>query len=138
VIPGPPISFIGILLLWAARDWHAETFGLVAIVVMGAAAILVSIIDNVAPAMGAKKYGASRTGFWMSVLGMLIGMIWFPPFGLILGALGGALAGEFLVGKSEKEALRAAWGVFVGTMLGIVLKFVVSIANTVYFVAELV
>ena len=138
IIPGPPISFVGILLLWAARGWQADEFGLVGIVVMGAAAILVSIIDNVAPALGAKKYGASRTGFWMSVLGMLIGMIWFPPFGLILGALLGALAGEFLAGKPEKEALKAAWGVFVGTMFGIGLKLVVSVAILVYFVMELV
>ena len=74
----------------------------------------------------------------VSVLGMLVGMIWFPPFGLILGALAGALLGEFLVGKSEKEALRAAWGVFVGTMLGIGLKLIVSLAITIYFVVELV
>jgi uncharacterized protein YqgC (DUF456 family) len=63
---------------------------------------------------------------WGSVLGLLVGMIWFPPFGVIVGTFLGAWVGEVLKGRTNRESLRAAWGVFVGTMLGIVVKLAVS------------
>lgn len=137
VLPGPPISFAGIVLLWWARDWHAESFGWPAMIVLGLLALVVTILDFVVPAWGAKRYGASRIGVWLSVLGMLIGMVFFPPFGMLVGAFAGALGGELLVGKREGEAARAAWGVFVGTMAGIGLKLAVSMAITVVYVMEL-
>ena len=27
VLPGPPLSALGLVALWAARGWEAETFG---------------------------------------------------------------------------------------------------------------
>ena len=137
VLPGPPISFGGLVLLWAARDWQAESFGWPLVVTFGILALVVTVLDFVVPAWGAKRYGASRTGVWLSVLGMLVGMVFFPPFGMLVGAFAGALGGELLVGKREGEATRAAWGVFVGTMAGIGMKLVVSIAITVVYVIEL-
>ena len=86
---------------------------------------------------GAKKAGASRAGVWASVLGMLAGMIWFPPFGMILGSFVGAVLGELLVGRSGGASLKAAWGVFVGTIAGIILKLTASGVMTYYFVAGL-
>jgi len=137
VLPGPPISFVGLLLLWWAREWNAESFGWVAVLVLGVLAIVVTVIDLVVPVWGAKRYGASKTGIWLSVLGMLVGMIVFPPFGMLIGAFVGALAGELLVGKREGEAAKAAWGVFVGTMAGIGLKLGVCLAITAVYVIEL-
>lgn len=137
VLPGPPISYVGMILLWWARDWDAESFGWPAMVVLGVLTVLVTVLDLVVPAWGAKRYGASRSGVWLSVLGMLVGMLFFPPFGMIVGAFAGALAGELLVGKREGEAAKAAWGVFVGTMAGIGLKLAVSMAIAVIYVIEL-
>jgi uncharacterized protein YqgC (DUF456 family) len=90
------------------------------------------------PAVGAKRYGASRAGVWCSVLGMIVGIFFFPPFGMILGAWVGALLGELAAGKRQSQALRASWGVFVGTMAGVFLKLAVTIGIGVYFVLELV
>ena len=56
---------------------------------------------------------------------------------MIVGAFLGALGGEWLVGKSDGDAMKAAWGVFLGTMAGVVLKLVVSIAILVVFLGEL-
>jgi len=137
VLPGPPIGFLAILLVWAAQDWQAETFGYVTVLVLAGATILVTILDLMAPVIGAKKYGASKSGIWMSILGMLVGMIFFPPLGMLLGAFFGALAGEYMAGKADGEALKAAWGVFVGTMIGIFLKLAVCGVITFYFVREL-
>lgn len=137
VLPGPPISFVGLLLLWGAGGWQADTFGVTAVVVLGALTVVVTVVDTIAPLLGAKRYGASKAGLWGSVIGMLVGMVFFPPFGMLAGAFLGALAGEWLIGQPDREAMRAAWGVFVGTMAGVVLKLAVSIAITFVFVREL-
>jgi uncharacterized protein YqgC (DUF456 family) len=138
ILPGPPISYVGLLVLWGVRGWDAGTFGLTAVLVLGALTVLVTIVDTIAPVIGAKRYGASKAGVWGSILGMLVGMIWFPPFGMLAGAFLGALAGEWLIGQTDGKAMRAAWGVFVGTMAGVVLKLAVSIAIAYVFVRELV
>ncbi|MDA1196002.1 MAG: DUF456 domain-containing protein [Planctomycetota bacterium] len=137
VLPGPPISFAGLLLLWWARDGSAATFGWPALVVLGVLTIVVTVLDFVVPAWGAKRYGASKTGVWLSVVGMLVGLVMFPPFGMLVGAFAGALAGELMIGKREGDAARAAWGVFIGTLAGVGLKLAVSLAISVVYVLEL-
>ncbi len=137
VLPGPPLAFVGLLLLWAARSWHAQSFGVTHVLVLGALSVVVTVIDFLLPVWGAKRHGASRLGLWGSVVGMLVGLVFFPPFGMIAGAFLGALGGEFLAGKAEGDALRAAWGVFVGTIAGIGFKLAVSLAIAVVYVVEL-
>ena len=137
-LPGPPISFVALILIWAARDWTAQEFGWPTVAVLGALAVLVTVFDTVAPAVGAKRYGASKLGVWGSVIGMIVGMIAFPPLGMILGAFVGALGGELIDGKETKASVKASWGVFVYTMLGIVLKLAVSLTVLVLFALEVI
>jgi uncharacterized protein YqgC (DUF456 family) len=136
-LPGPPISFVALLVFWGARGWQADSFGGLAVLGVGVAAVLVTLLDTVAPAIGARRYGASRWGVWGSVLGMIAGMIAFPPLGMIAGAFVGALAGELAGGQETRASLRASWGVFVYTMLGIVLKLAVSLAVVAMMIMEL-
>ncbi len=138
ILPGPPLSYVGLVLLWGARSWEAHTFGTATMLLLGGLTIAVTVLDYVAPVIGAQRFGASRAGIWGSVVGMIIGMIFFPPFGMLVGAFLGAVAGEVASGKQGSEALRAAWGVFVGTVAGIILKLAVSVAIAVYFVIEVV
>lgn len=93
---------------------------------------MLAVSDYVIPAVGAKKYGASRAGVWGSIIGMLMGVFLFPPFGMLIGAFAGAVAGELLIGKKGKEPLRAAWGVFVGNIVGTGLKLAYG-GITVFF-----
>lgn len=136
LIPGPPLSFLGLILLSIARDW--EPFSAVFLIVMAVLTVLVTILDYVIPALGARKYGASREGIWGSVFGMLAGTIFFPPFGMFLGAFLGAVIGELAAGKNDREALRAGWGVFVGTAAATVMKLAVSGVMLFYFIMELI
>ena len=94
------------------------TFLIIMLVIM----IFVSLVDFIFPVLGAKRYGASKAGLWLSVLGMLVGVFFIPPWGIFIGAFVGALIGELLAGKRGKKALKAGWGVFVGNMVGIGLK----------------
>jgi len=135
VLPGPPLCFIGLLLLAFIKHFsHPLTPAF--FILMGLVLIAALGLDYIIPVWGAKKYGASKWGIWGSVVGMVIG-IFFPPFGILLGALIGALVAEWLFNKKEGRPLRAAWGVFVGTLLGTVLKLGISAVMTYYFIRAL-
>jgi uncharacterized protein YqgC (DUF456 family) len=134
-VPGPPFSFLALVLISAAKGW--EPFSLNFLIIMALITIVVTALDYVVPAVGAKKFGASKYGFWGAVLGMLVGIIFFPPLGMIIGAFLGAIIGEMVVGKPSQEALKAGWGVFVGIMFGMIIKLIASGVMTFYFIKAL-
>jgi len=135
VIPGPPLSFLALIILSFAKNW--EPFGSTFLIIMAGLTILVTLLDYVVPVAGAKKYGASKSGVWGSIIGMLTGLFFFPPWGMVIGAFVGALAGEIVIGKEGKKALRAGWGAFVGTIVGIGLKLALSGVMLYYYVKEM-
>ena len=135
VIPGPPLSFLALILLSMAKGW--TVFSPEFLWIMAGITILVTVLDYVVPAAGAKKYGASKMGVWGSVIGMLVGLIFFPPWGMLFGAFLGAVLGEFLVGKQGGEALKAGWGVFIGNLVGVGLKIAASAVMLFYYVKEM-
>jgi hypothetical protein len=67
---------------------------------------------------------------------MVIG-IFFSPFGMLLGAFIGAVAMEWLVQKERGKALKAGWGVFIGSLAGTALKLGVSAMIATYFIRGL-
>jgi uncharacterized protein YqgC (DUF456 family) len=134
-IAGPPFSFLALILLSIAKKW--EPFGVEFLILMAVLTAIVTALDYIVPAVGAKKFGASKAGFWGAVLGLFVGLIWFPPFGMILGAFLGAFVGELAVGKQGHEALKAGVGVFIGVMFGMVLKLILSGIMTFYFIRAL-
>ena len=138
VIPGligPPFSFLALILLSIAKKW--EPFSPTFLIIMGILTVIVTCVDYVFPALGAKKYGSSRAGLWGAIVGMIFGILFFPPFGMIIGAFLGAVLGETLSGKPSQEALKAGWGVFLGIMMAILLKLIASGIMTFYFVRAL-
>jgi uncharacterized protein YqgC (DUF456 family) len=137
IIPGPPLSFAGLVCLWWARDFEATSFDETTVIIAAVAAAVSTVLDYVTPALGAKKFGASKLGVWGSVIGMIVGIIWFPPFGMLIGAFLGAMLGELFAGKEGSDATKAAIGVFLGTVLGIVIKMVASGWITWVFAKEL-
>jgi uncharacterized protein YqgC (DUF456 family) len=120
VIPGPVISYLSLLIISYAKNW--EAFSTAFLVTMGIFTILLEILDYAVPIFGAKKYGASKFGIWGSLIGMLVGFIFFPPLGIFIGTFFGALAGELLAGKDSRKAFRAGWGSFIGNIAGIGIK----------------
>lgn len=134
-LPGPALSFLSLVILSYAKNW--EPFGIRFFVVMGGFAVLVTFLDYVVPAGGAKKYGASKYGVTGSVAGMLIGFFFIPPFGIFVGAFVGALAGEMIAKRETRDALRAGWGVFMGIMVGLGLKLAYSGVSLFFYIKEM-
>lgn len=135
IVPGPPLSFLALIILSFAKSW--EPFSATFLWIMAALTIIVTLLDYVVPAAGAKKYGATKMGVWGSVIGMFVGLFFFPPWGMLFGAFLGALGGEMIAGKAGKEALAAGWGVFVGNMVGVGLKLAASFVMLFYYVKEM-
>ncbi|MDR0472530.1 MAG: DUF456 domain-containing protein [Treponema sp.] len=99
VLPGPPISFIGLLLLqWSGRGGFSPAFLWLA----GIITIAVTVMDYILPALLTKRFGGSRMAVIGSTLGLIAGVIFFPPIGLIIGSFLGALIGE-LINNNIKE-----------------------------------
>lgn len=136
-LPGPPIAYLALLALSLARDWAALTT--VELVALAGVAGVATVLDFVVPAWGAKRYGASRRGVWGSVVGMIASFFIpvFGPFGIFVGAFVGAFFGELTAGKRDRDALRAAWGTFVGTLFGVVLKLAACGVIAWYFFTRL-
>ncbi|MBE9518450.1 MAG: DUF456 domain-containing protein [Bacteroidetes bacterium] len=131
IIPGPPISWAGLLLLkWTDYvDDHGAAYEN-ALWILLFFVILVTILDYVVPIMGTKKYGGSKRGVWGATIGVVVGLF-FGPLGIIIGPFLGAYIGEITTGKKDREALRAAWGSFMGFLLGVGLKLMVC--GTIFF-----
>ncbi len=135
ILPGPPLSFIGLFLLALLKHFSSPLTPTL-VIILAIVTILVIVMDYIIPLLGAKKYGASKWGVWGSVLGMAIGIFW-SPFAMLVGAFIGAVVVEWLIGKKKGEALRAGWGVVMGTLFATILRLGVSGMMTYYFVLAL-
>ncbi|MDZ7766524.1 MAG: DUF456 domain-containing protein [Melioribacteraceae bacterium] len=134
-LPGPPLNYIALLLIhFTGINEFTTTFLIVYLIIN----IIVQVLDYVLPVYGAKRYGASKKGIWGSVIGMILGFFFFPPFGVILGALIGAVAGELIAGKKESEAMRAGFATFIASLIMMVAKLALSVIMTFYFVKGVV
>ena len=131
VLPGPPISYISLILLSWAYKWKAYSTNF--LLIMGIITVAVTVLDFILPIYLPKRYGASKFGIWGSIFGMIVGMIIFPPFGLIIGTFLGAVLGELAFNKDKRASLKAALGVFIGTIAAILLKVSVSGIIGFYF-----
>jgi len=118
VIPGPPISFIGILLIHL-HGGHALSTTL--LYIYGISAVILLILDYYLPVWTTKKFGGSKAGQWGATLGVLLGLF-AGPWGIVLGPLIGAYTGELITGRNNQEAWRSAQGAFLGFLLGTGLK----------------
>lgn len=135
ILPGPFLSFLGLLLLALLKHFSPPLTPTL-IIVMAVIAVAVTVGDYLIPLWGARRYGTSKWGIWGSVAGMVIGLF-FSPFGMLLGALIGAMAVEWFVQKERGKALKAGWGVLVGTLLGAALRLGVAGMMAYYFIRGL-
>ncbi|CAM4229227.1 DUF456 domain-containing protein [Zobellia nedashkovskayae] len=135
ILPGPPISWVGLLLLHLTKavppdSWFLGITAALALVVFG--------LDYVIPAMGTKKFGGTKYGVIGTTLGLLVALF-FPilgPFGIIVWPFAGALVGELLNKADGKTATKAAFGSFLGFLTGTFMKFLIAIIYLGLFISK--
>jgi hypothetical protein len=134
ILPGPPFSFIGLILLHISRFGQ---FPVKVLVILGAITLAVTIMDYLVPIWGTKKLGGSKYGTRGATVGLVVGLF-FGPLGIIMGPFIGAVVGELIFKDDISYALKAGFGSLLGFMAGIGLKLAVSFVLTFYFFKELI
>lgn len=134
-IPGPPLNLVSLLLLEIATG---GSYSINFYITWGLITVATIILDYIFPIISAKKFKASNYGIWGSVIGMIIGIVFFPPFGMITGLFLGAIIGELIAGRKGADAMKVGLVTFFSTLLMIVFKFAASAMMTYYFVVEAV
>ncbi|MCF8219385.1 MAG: DUF456 domain-containing protein [Bacteroidales bacterium] len=134
VLPGPPISYVGILLLHFTEKYSFSDQFLLIWFFLAAA---VTILDYIIPIYGTKKFGGSKRGVWGSAIGLVIGLF-FLPVGIIIGPFIGAYIGEMTEENNSSKALKSALGSFIGFLTGTMMKLAVSGIMLFHFVKLIV
>ena len=135
VLPGPPLSYIGLLLLhFTERYSFSSRF----LIIWAIITVVVYALDYIIPAYGTKRFGGSKRGVWGSIIGLVVGLFFFPPFGIIIGPFLGAVIGELTSGKDSGAAIKSGFGSFVGFLTGTLLKLITSGFMTWYFFKEMI
>jgi uncharacterized protein YqgC (DUF456 family) len=121
------------LVIWGAALLHEALVGFSELALADWAwliglGLLAMTLDNVAGALGAKRFGAGRAGVWGAVVGALVGAVVLGPLGILVGPFLGALVAELIAGKTGQDALRAAWGSLLGVLGGVLAKLLVHVA----------
>jgi uncharacterized protein YqgC (DUF456 family) len=124
ILPGPLTSWLGLLVLSFTKSVAVDSGLLISTFVL---ALLIFLLDFVIPALGAKRYGGSRYGMIGTTLGLIVGLVSPIPLGIIIGPFVGALIGEILHQNDSKQALRAAYGSFMGFLSSTFIKMFVAI-----------
>lgn len=134
MLPGTPLSYLGIILLHLSS---AVEFSMQFLVLWAVIVIAVQVLDYFIPVWGTKRFGGSKLGVWGSMVGVIIGLF-LGPLGIVAGAFVGAFVGELLAGKTSRKAINAAFGAFVGFMLGTILQLIVAGFLIFYYVKALI
>lgn len=137
VLPGPPLSWIGLLLLHLTKIVPANTTFLVITLIV---AMLVLVLDYIIPAVGTKRFGGSKIGMIGTTLGLLVAIIFpvFGVFGIVIWPFIGALIGELINKSTGQNAMKAAFGSFIGFLASTFLKFIVAVIYFGFFIKSLI
>ena len=130
VLPGPPLSYAGLLIL---HFTSFADFSKNLLIILAVAAGIVTILDYFVPIWGTKKFGGSKYGTRGAAIGLIIGLF-FGPLGIILGPFLGAFIGEMIFRDDFKYALKAGFGSLLGFLTGVGLKLATSFTITFYFI----
>lgn len=135
VLPGPPIAWLGLLLLDFTK--YAE-FSLTLLITTAIITVLITLFDFFLPSLATRKFGGSKAGERGAFAGTLVGIFLGPP-GIILGPFIGALLGEIISDPSNTQgALRAAIGSFMGFILSTGIKLIWCIMLAWWFVRAII
>lgn len=123
-IPGPPLSYIALLLVSLFTSY---TFSQNFLLMWAAIVITVMALDYWLQLYGVKKFGGKKKAVNGTLIGLVVGLFAPIPFGFLLGPFVGAFIGAYLEEKEDfLKVLLIAMGALAGFLSGAVLKLAVS------------
>lgn len=138
-IPGPPLSWVGLLLMVFCPSLEISfpivPFMLLALLVM----VIVTVLDFVAPVWITKRVGGTKAGTNGATIGMVLGVAascfgFFP--GVLIGPFLGAYCGELMAGVQSGKAFKVACYSFLSFILTTGLKMLYGFAALFFVVYE--
>ena len=123
IIPGPIMSYLGILVLYFFTD---NIFSNNEIFIYSIITALVFSSDYILQFLGVKKLGGQKNALYGTFFGIFAGLF-FAPLGLLLGPFLGAFLGALKDNKEQKQAMRIAIGALLGFICGTFLKLLYSV-----------
>ena len=130
-LPGVPIVLAGLVLI-AWMDGFTNV-SLLTIFLMGLLAVFSVIIDFLATAEGARRFGAGRHAILGATLGLLVGLFFGLP-GILFGPFIGAVAGHLVSKANLDDSMRAGVGASIGVVVGTISKIVIAAIMLLWFV----
>ena len=128
VLPGTPLSWVGLLLI-SFTSVVPTNYWLLSIT--GILMLVVTFLEYYIPAKGTKRFGGSKYGVWGTNIGIVVGLIVPIPFGVIIGPFIGAFVGELINNSNNpRGALKAAFGAFLGFLAS---TFISVMLSLIYF-----
>ena len=128
-IPGPPMSWIGLMILYfwgSGANSAGEPMGMGLVIAWLAITIIVTVVDYIVPAFFTKVTGGTKYGGWGAIIGLFVGLVW-PPVGMIAGSLLGAFLAELIFAEKDlKTSLKSSIGAFLGFIFGTGAKLICS------------
>ena len=125
-LPGPPLSWVGLLLIYLSHRMGGADMTTTFLLIWLGITIAVTILDYIIPSKVTKLAGGSKAGSTGAMIGMIIG-IFLTPIGMIpCSLLGAFLAEMFQENKSAADALKSALGCFLGFLIGTGMKLLAS------------
>jgi uncharacterized protein YqgC (DUF456 family) len=128
-LPGSLLILSGILLSAWYGGFQAISVGW--FVFFCILTVISLFLDNITMLLGAKRFGASNWGIVGAFIGGLLLTIFLGPIGVVLGPFVGALVFELIIERKVlRQAARAGFGSFLGTVLGICGKLLICLTMT--------
>lgn len=124
-LPGPPLSWIGLLIAYIGGG-DGSTITSTALFVWLGVVTVITVLDYIIPSAMTKAAGGHKAAAVGAMIGLFAGIL-LTPIGMIAGSLLGAFIGEFVFeDKTAWSAFKASLGAFAGFMLSTFAKLVVS------------
>lgn len=139
-LPGSGLAYGATLLLHFTQLHYGKPapYSVVLLIILAILVVAAEAGDYLIPVAMGKRYGISKQGTIGSVIGLIAGLILFPPIGIIIGVFAGAFIGESIAGKEDSEALKAGFGSFLGTMVSMASKLTLTAVMGFFYVVKMI
>ncbi len=134
LLPGTLLVWAGILVGAWIDDF--TRVGVTTVLIISVLAVLAWALDFVAGLLGAKRAGASKLALIGAAVGTVVG-IFMGLVGVLFMPLVGAAIGEYWAQKDQQRAAKVAVATWLGLMLGMVAKVVLSFVMVGIFLVAL-